>query len=145
MPPSGKDRDSKEPEVSRPVASRAPQAIGAPPGRAGPHANTGLVIVFMSLAGLSYAVLQSLVAPALNDAKKAGIPVIMVNTQDPGPLRKDYPPAVTGSASSAAQEGGRAPAATSRSAAAAASLPARPAAIAPTVTISGPTRLIRAP
>ncbi len=38
----------------------------------------------------------SLVAPALADAKKAGIPVIMVNTQDPGPMRKDYPPAVVG-------------------------------------------------
>ena len=50
---SGKDRDATEPEISRPAA------------RAGRHANTGLVIVFLSLAGLSYAVLQSLVAPAL--------------------------------------------------------------------------------
>jgi hypothetical protein len=51
---SGKDRDATEPEISRPAAARA-----------GRHANTGLVIAFMSLAGWSYAVLQSLVAPAL--------------------------------------------------------------------------------
>jgi ribose transport system substrate-binding protein len=37
----------------------------------------------------------SLVGPALSDAKKAGIPVIMANVQDPGPPRSDYPPAVT--------------------------------------------------
>ena len=36
----------------------------------------------------------SLVGPALNDAQKAGIPVIMANVQDPGPPRKDYPSAV---------------------------------------------------
>lgn len=62
---SGKDRDAMEPEISRPVASRVPGASNAPPARAGRHANTGLVIVFLSLAGLSYAMLQSLVAPAL--------------------------------------------------------------------------------
>src|ERR1700710_1780290 len=33
--------------------------------RTGRHANTTLVVVFLSLAGLSFAVLQSLVAPAL--------------------------------------------------------------------------------
>jgi ribose transport system substrate-binding protein len=38
----------------------------------------------------------SLVGPALADAQKAHIPVIMANTQDPGPPRKDYPPAVKG-------------------------------------------------
>jgi ribose transport system substrate-binding protein len=38
----------------------------------------------------------SLVGPALADAQRAGIPVIMANTQDPGPPRKDYPPAVKG-------------------------------------------------
>jgi len=38
----------------------------------------------------------SLVGPALADAKKAGIPVIMANVQDPGPARSDYPPAVKG-------------------------------------------------
>jgi ribose transport system substrate-binding protein len=38
----------------------------------------------------------ALVGPALADAKKAGIPVIMANVQDPGPPRKDYPPAVKG-------------------------------------------------
>jgi ribose transport system substrate-binding protein len=36
----------------------------------------------------------SLVGPALSDAEKAGIPVIMANVQDPGPPRKDYPSAV---------------------------------------------------
>jgi ribose transport system substrate-binding protein len=35
-----------------------------------------------------------LVGPALSDAEKAGIPVIMANVQDPGPPRKDYPSAV---------------------------------------------------
>jgi ribose transport system substrate-binding protein len=50
----------------------------------------------------------SLVAPALADAKKAGIPVIMVNTQDPGPVRKDYPPAVIGMATHSFSWPGRA-------------------------------------
>jgi ribose transport system substrate-binding protein len=50
----------------------------------------------------------SLVGPALNDAKKAHIPVIMVNTQDPGPLRSDYPPAVTGMATHSFSWPGRA-------------------------------------
>jgi ribose transport system substrate-binding protein len=36
----------------------------------------------------------SLVGPALADAEKAGIPVIMANVQDPGPPRSDYPSAV---------------------------------------------------
>jgi ribose transport system substrate-binding protein len=36
----------------------------------------------------------SLVGPALSDAEKAGIPVIMANVQDPGPPRSDYPSAV---------------------------------------------------
>jgi ribose transport system substrate-binding protein len=36
----------------------------------------------------------SLVGPALDHARKAGIPVIMANVQDPGPPRSDYPPAV---------------------------------------------------
>jgi len=36
----------------------------------------------------------SLIGPALSDAEKAGIPVIMANVQDPGPPRKDYPSAV---------------------------------------------------
>ena len=34
-------------------------------GRTGRHANTTLVVLFLSLGGLSFAVLQSLVAPAL--------------------------------------------------------------------------------
>jgi EmrB/QacA subfamily drug resistance transporter len=34
-------------------------------GRSGRHANTSLVVLFLSMAGLSFAVLQSLVAPAL--------------------------------------------------------------------------------
>jgi EmrB/QacA subfamily drug resistance transporter len=38
---------------------------GDAPGRTGRHANTTLVVLFLSLGGLSYAVLQSLVAPAL--------------------------------------------------------------------------------
>jgi hypothetical protein len=62
---SGKDRDAIKPEIARSVVAQAPEASGAPPALAGRQANTGLVIVFMSLAGLSYAVLQSLVAPAL--------------------------------------------------------------------------------
>ena len=36
----------------------------------------------------------SLIGPALSDAEKAGIPVIMANVQDPGPPRTDYPSAV---------------------------------------------------
>jgi len=36
----------------------------------------------------------SLVGPALSDAQKAGIPVIMADDQNPGPPRSDYPPAV---------------------------------------------------
>ena len=36
-----------------------------PPARTGRHANSVLVLAFLSLAGLSYAVLQSLVAPAM--------------------------------------------------------------------------------
>jgi ribose transport system substrate-binding protein len=36
----------------------------------------------------------SLVGPALRNAEKAGIPVIMANVQDPGPPRSDYPSAV---------------------------------------------------
>ena len=36
----------------------------------------------------------SLIGPALSDAEKAGIPVIMANVQDPGPPRSDYPSAV---------------------------------------------------
>jgi MFS family permease len=35
------------------------------PQRTGRHANTTLVVLFMSMAGLAFAVLQSLVAPAL--------------------------------------------------------------------------------
>jgi ribose transport system substrate-binding protein len=50
----------------------------------------------------------SLVAPALADAKKAGIPVVMVNTQDPGPLRSDYPPAVVAMATHSFSWPGRA-------------------------------------
>jgi EmrB/QacA subfamily drug resistance transporter len=38
---------------------------GATPQRTGRHANSTLVILFLSLGGLSYSVLQSLVAPAL--------------------------------------------------------------------------------
>ena len=43
----------------------AATADGSAPVRTGIHANTTLVVLFMSLAGLSFAVLQSLVAPAL--------------------------------------------------------------------------------
>jgi hypothetical protein len=60
---SGKDRDAMKPGISRSVLAQLPDASGAPPARAGRHANTGLVIVFMSLAGLSYAVLLWLRAP----------------------------------------------------------------------------------
>jgi EmrB/QacA subfamily drug resistance transporter len=38
---------------------------GATPTRTGIHANTALVVLFLSLAGLSFAILQSMVAPAL--------------------------------------------------------------------------------
>jgi ribose transport system substrate-binding protein len=50
----------------------------------------------------------SLVGPALDDAKKAGIPVIMANVQDPGPPREDYPDAVTGFATHSFSWPGRA-------------------------------------
>ncbi len=40
-------------------------AGACPPVRSGRHANTALVVLFLSLAGMSFAVLQSLVAPAL--------------------------------------------------------------------------------
>jgi ribose transport system substrate-binding protein len=36
----------------------------------------------------------SLIGPALADAQKAGIPVIIADDQNPGPPRSDYPPAV---------------------------------------------------
>jgi EmrB/QacA subfamily drug resistance transporter len=39
--------------------------VAAGPVRTGRHANTSLVVLFLSLGGLSFAVLQSLVAPAL--------------------------------------------------------------------------------
>ena len=42
-----------------------PTAGQAGPPRTGRHANTTLVVLFMSLAGLAFSVLQSLVAPAL--------------------------------------------------------------------------------
>lgn len=50
----------------------------------------------------------SLVGPALADAEKAHIPVIMANTQDPGPPRKDYPSAVKGIATHSFSWPGRA-------------------------------------
>jgi ribose transport system substrate-binding protein len=50
----------------------------------------------------------SLVGPALDDAKKAGIPVIMANVQDPGPPREDYPDAVVGFATHSFSWPGRA-------------------------------------
>jgi EmrB/QacA subfamily drug resistance transporter len=40
-------------------------AVDAPGERTGRHANTTLVVLFLSLGGLAFAVLQSLVAPAL--------------------------------------------------------------------------------
>ena len=40
-------------------------AVAAGPVRTGRHANTSLVVLFLSLGGLAFAVLQSLVAPAL--------------------------------------------------------------------------------
>jgi EmrB/QacA subfamily drug resistance transporter len=43
----------------------APTAPGGVSERTGRHANTTLVVLFLSLAGLAFAVLQSLVAPAL--------------------------------------------------------------------------------
>src|SRR4051794_29230790 len=46
-------------------ASVADADGGGPASRAGRHANTALVVLFLSLGGLSFAVLQSLVAPAL--------------------------------------------------------------------------------
>ena len=50
----------------------------------------------------------SLVGPALSDAQKAGIPVLMANVQDPGPPRPDYPPAVKGFATHSFSWPGRA-------------------------------------
>jgi EmrB/QacA subfamily drug resistance transporter len=46
-------------------SSNATGSTGGPPQRTGRHANSTLVVLFLSLGGLSYAVLQSLVAPAL--------------------------------------------------------------------------------
>ena len=48
-----------------PHASDSPSAPGGPGGRTGRHANSTLVVLFLSLGGLAFAVLQSLVAPAL--------------------------------------------------------------------------------
>ncbi|WP_239070540.1 MFS transporter [Cellulomonas chitinilytica] len=42
-----------------------PEAAPTRPARSGRHANTTLVVLFLSLGGLSFALLQSLVAPAL--------------------------------------------------------------------------------
>jgi ribose transport system substrate-binding protein len=50
----------------------------------------------------------SLVGPALADAEKAGIPVLMANVQDPGPPRSDYPSAVKGFATHSFSWPGRA-------------------------------------
>src|SRR3954468_19483098 len=52
------------------MAYSSPEARGSaapatPAQRTGRHANTALVVLFLSLGGLSFAVLQSLVAPAL--------------------------------------------------------------------------------
>ena len=44
---------------------RGPATADAAPTRTGIHANTTLILLFMSLAGLSFAILQSMVAPAL--------------------------------------------------------------------------------
>ena len=44
---------------------RSDDRTGARPVRTGRHANTTVVVLFMSLAGLAFSVLQSLVAPAL--------------------------------------------------------------------------------
>ena len=43
----------------------ATRPAAAPAGRSGRHGNPTLVVLFLSLGGLSFAVLQSLVAPAL--------------------------------------------------------------------------------
>ena len=51
--------------ADRAIESGDPAAAGVAPARTGMHANTTLVLLFMSLAGLSFAILQSLVAPAL--------------------------------------------------------------------------------
>jgi len=47
--------------MNRPCSHRP----GGAPDRTGRHANTTLIVLFLSLAGLAFAVLQSLVAPAL--------------------------------------------------------------------------------
>jgi EmrB/QacA subfamily drug resistance transporter len=51
--------------VDRASEPRDPATAGVAPTRTGMHANTALVLLFMSLAGLSFAILQSMVAPAL--------------------------------------------------------------------------------
>ncbi len=53
-----------------PDGARALAASTSPAPRTGHHANTTLVVLFLSLGGLSFAVLQSLVAPALPDMAK---------------------------------------------------------------------------
>jgi EmrB/QacA subfamily drug resistance transporter len=52
-------------DLGQPRDKTTSLAPSAPPTRTGRHANTGLVVVFLSLAGLSFAILTSLVAPAL--------------------------------------------------------------------------------
>jgi ribose transport system substrate-binding protein len=49
----------------------------------------------------------TLVEPAIQAAKDAGIPVIAANTQDPGPPRADYPAGIVGIATHSFSEPGR--------------------------------------
>ena len=51
--------------ASKSVGVATSSASVGPPVRTGRHANTTLVVLFLSLGGLAFAVLQSLVAPAL--------------------------------------------------------------------------------
>ncbi|MDI1462611.1 MFS transporter [Catellatospora sp. KI3] len=51
--------------VGAPTGAAHPAAVPEPAVRSGRHANSTLVVLFLSLGGLAFAVLQSLVAPAL--------------------------------------------------------------------------------
>ena len=52
--------------IAEPLGDSGGAAADTPLRRTGRHANTTLVVLFLSLGGLSFAVLQSLVAPALS-------------------------------------------------------------------------------
>ena len=86
-------------DVEEPAASAPAEPAGA---RSGRHANATIVVLFLSLGGLSFSVLQSLVAPALplfatdlhslyrrRQLGHHGLPAGRIRTHaDPGPARR---------------------------------------------------------